>query len=118
MNKLVVSSPHPFSGIRLLKKQKIPNSYIQQEYLQTLIETQIFHHEFWTFQNSEFKSTNLSDSEFLKSCKKRHSLYYKDWMILNFKLLYLGYLDFFSEIRYSYKPLKFIGFRTQGITVR
>lgn len=115
MNKLVVSSPHPSSGIRLLKAVRIPNSHIQQEYMNTLIDTQKFHHEFWTLHNSEYKNSSLSDAQFLVKYRQRQSLYYKEWMKLNFKLLFLGISDFFSS-RY-YKP-KFISFRTQGITVR
>ena len=118
MNKLLVSSPHPISGIRLLKAYRIPNSHIQQEYINTLIESQNFHHSFWTSLNTDFKNSKVSELEFLLNSRKRHSQYYKDWIKLNFKLLYLGYLDFFSELKYSYKPLRFISFRTQGITVR
>ena len=118
MNKLLVSSPHPSSGIRLLKKHKIPTSHIQHDYINTLIETQKFHHDFWKNNNILYENSQVSDSEFLFQSRLRHMNYYKSWIKLNLKLVTLGYLDFFSEIRYSYRPIKFIGFRTQGITVR
>jgi hypothetical protein len=119
MNKLKISNIHPESGIRLLKIYRIPSCKIQEEYLKSLVKTQEFHHEFWRNSNINYKTS--IDREFLVNRKEINQKYYKEWILLNFKIVKLGILNWIFTPKSLLKSKfgkEFIGFRSQGITVR
>ena len=118
MNKLKISNIHPESGIRLLKIFRIPSCKREEEYLKTLVKIQEFHHEFWKNSNFIYKQDS---HKFLINRREINQKYYKNWILLNFKIVKLGLLNWIFTPKSLYKSKfgkEFIGFRSQGITMR